>query len=128
MRSDVATSDARAPSAGTLALCPHPRWPPDRYAFCAGEGKLKGWMAALEAHAKTLLSFEEAFALAGDYNVIPTPADCHDPDKWEGDALYRPETHAAFRRLDLRDQLSPEGHGKRGVLRERAAHDPVLAD
>ena len=58
-----------------------------------------GWMAALEAHAKTLLSFEEAFALAGDYNVIPTPADCHDPDKWEGDALYRPETHAAFRRL-----------------------------
>ena len=37
--------------------------------------------------------------LAGDYNVIPTPADCHAPDKWEGDALYRPETHAAFRRL-----------------------------
>ena len=57
------------------------------------------WMAALEAHVKTLLSYEETFVLAGDYNVIPTPADCYAPDKWEGDALYRPETHAAFRRL-----------------------------
>ena len=57
------------------------------------------WMAALEVHANTLLSSEETFVLAGDYNVIPTPADCHAPDKWEGDALYRPETHAAFRRL-----------------------------
>jgi exodeoxyribonuclease-3 len=56
-------------------------------------------MAALEAHAKTLLSYEETFVLAGDYNVIPTPADCHAPDKWDGDALYRPETHTAFRRL-----------------------------
>ena len=57
------------------------------------------WMAALEAHASTLLSYEEAFVLAGDYNVIPAPADCHAPDKWEGDALFRPETHAAYRRL-----------------------------
>ncbi|MGC6511378.1 MAG: exodeoxyribonuclease III [Parvibaculales bacterium] len=57
------------------------------------------WMAALEAHAKTLLSYEEAFVLAGDYNVIPTPADTHDPVAWDGDALFRPETHAAYRRL-----------------------------
>lgn len=57
------------------------------------------WMAALEKHAQTLLSYEEAFVLAGDYNVIPTPADTHDPQAWEGDALFRPETHAAYRRL-----------------------------
>jgi exodeoxyribonuclease-3 len=57
------------------------------------------WMAALEAHAKTLLGYEEAFVLAGDYNVIPTASDVHNPTAWEGDALYRPETHAAFRRL-----------------------------
>lgn len=57
------------------------------------------WMAALEAHAKTLLGYEEAFVLAGDYNVIPTASDVHDPTAWEGDALYLPETHAAFRRL-----------------------------
>ena len=49
------------------------------------------WMAALEAHAKTLLSYEEAFVLAGDYNVIPTPADTHDPVAWDGDALFRPK-------------------------------------
>lgn len=54
------------------------------------------WMAALKAHAKRLLSYEEAFVLAGDYNVIPTNADCYDPQAWEGDALFRPETHEAY--------------------------------
>jgi exodeoxyribonuclease III len=57
------------------------------------------WMAALEKHAQTLLGYEEAFILSGDYNVIPTPEDCYNPASWEGDALYRPETHAAFRRI-----------------------------
>ena len=57
------------------------------------------WMAALEAHAQTLLGYEEAFVLSGDYNVIPTPEDCYNPTSWEGDALYRLETHAAFRRI-----------------------------
>lgn len=57
------------------------------------------WMAALEAHARNLMAHEEAVVLAGDYNVIPTDADVHDPAAWEGDALFRPETHAAFRRL-----------------------------
>jgi len=37
--------------------------------------------------------------LAGDYNVIPMPEDCHNPKAWEGDALYRPESRTAFRRL-----------------------------
>ena len=60
--------------------------------------KLK-WMERLIAHAKTLLSYEEAFVLAGDYNVIPQAEDVHDPAAWEGDALYRRETHDAFRRL-----------------------------
>jgi exodeoxyribonuclease-3 len=57
------------------------------------------WMAALEKHTQTLLGYEEAFILSGDYNVIPTPEDCYNPASWEGDALYRPETHAAFRRI-----------------------------
>jgi exodeoxyribonuclease-3 len=38
--------------------------------------------------------------LAGDYNVIPEPVDCHDPKVWEGDALFRPESRTAFRRLE----------------------------
>lgn len=60
--------------------------------------KLK-WLERLRAHVKTLLPFEEALVLAGDYNVIPTEQDVHDPIAWQGDALFRPETHAAFNAL-----------------------------
>ena len=35
----------------------------------------------------------------GDYNVIPEDADVHEPESWRGDALFRPETHAAWRKL-----------------------------
>ena len=44
------------------------------------------WMARLEAHARSRLALEEPYVLAGDYNVIPEPEDCHDPQAWEGDA------------------------------------------
>jgi exodeoxyribonuclease-3 len=57
------------------------------------------FMAALEAHARRLLSLEERLVLAGDYNVIPRDGDCHDPRVWTGDALYQPESRAAYRRL-----------------------------
>ncbi len=60
--------------------------------------KLK-WLARLTAHARALLAFEEPLVLAGDYNVIPEPQDVHDPAAWAGDALFRPETRAAFRAL-----------------------------
>ena len=57
------------------------------------------WMARLEAWARDRLALEEPLILAGDYNVIPEPEDCHDPKVWEGDALFRPESRAAFRSL-----------------------------
>ena len=57
------------------------------------------WMARLEAWARARLALEEPLILAGDYNVIPEPEDCHDPKAWEGDALFRPESRAAFRSL-----------------------------
>ena len=57
------------------------------------------WMERLEAWTRAKLETEEAFILAGDYNVIPMPEDCHDPQAWEGDALFRPESRTAFRRL-----------------------------
>lgn len=57
------------------------------------------WMARLEAFAKDRLELEEPLILAGDYNVIPEPHDCKNVKEWEGDALYRPESHEAFRRL-----------------------------
>ena len=57
------------------------------------------WMDRLQAHARALLALEEPFVLAGDYNVIPNADDVHDPQAWEGDALFRPETHAKFHAL-----------------------------
>ncbi len=58
------------------------------------------WMDRLQAHAKTLLRHEEAFTLCGDYNVIPTPEDAKTPSAWVDDALFQPESRAAFRALN----------------------------
>lgn len=57
------------------------------------------WMERLKEHARACLSHEEKLILAGDYNVIPTSEDVHDPEAWWGDALYREETLDAFRAL-----------------------------
>jgi exodeoxyribonuclease-3 len=57
------------------------------------------WMARLEARAKALLAMDEMFVLAGDYNVIPMPVDAKRPEAWVEDALFQPESRAAFRRL-----------------------------
>ncbi|WP_038035635.1 exodeoxyribonuclease III [Thermopetrobacter sp. TC1] len=54
------------------------------------------WMEAFRKHARALLKLEEPFALGGDYNVIPGPEDAAFPEHWEGDALYAPETRAAW--------------------------------
>jgi exodeoxyribonuclease-3 len=57
------------------------------------------WMERLRAHAQELLALEEPLALCGDYNVIPEPEDADNPAGWLGDALFQPETRAAFRGL-----------------------------
>lgn len=57
------------------------------------------WMARLKARAADLLAEERPVVLGGDYNVIPTDDDVHDPIAWQGDALIRPETRAAFREI-----------------------------
>lgn len=58
-----------------------------------------GWMERLQRWTQDRLLLEEPFILAGDYNVIPQAEDCHDPDGWAGDALFRPETNEAFNKL-----------------------------
>ena len=60
--------------------------------------KLK-WMKRLKKHAEALLKNEEAFILAGDYNVIQQAEDVYDPKGWADDALFRMETREAFREL-----------------------------
>ncbi|MCC6921127.1 MAG: exodeoxyribonuclease III [Alphaproteobacteria bacterium] len=58
------------------------------------------WMAALQARVASLLYDEERLVVAGDYNVIPEPADVHNPAAWLKDALFLPATRAAFRRFE----------------------------
>ena len=58
------------------------------------------WMERLRKHAEDRLLLEEPLILAGDYNVIPEPHDCFDPKVWATDALFLPQTRAAFRRLE----------------------------
>ena len=57
------------------------------------------WMARLEARARELLLSEEIAVMGGDYNVIPQAEDVARPDDWRDDALFRPETRAAFQRI-----------------------------
>jgi exodeoxyribonuclease-3 len=37
--------------------------------------------------------------LAGDFNIIPTELDAYKPERWVDDALFRPESRAAFEAL-----------------------------
>ena len=58
-----------------------------------------GWLKRLQAHANALLAEEMPLVLAGDYNVIPEPADAKRPAAWTSDALFQPESRAAYRTL-----------------------------
>jgi len=57
------------------------------------------WMARLEARARDLLASEMPVVMAGDYNIIPQDEDAARPEAWRKDALARPESRAAFRRI-----------------------------
>jgi exodeoxyribonuclease III len=57
------------------------------------------WMDRVINYARDRLAFEEPLILAGDYNVIPSEADVHNPALWLGDALFLPATRAKFRTL-----------------------------
>ena len=57
------------------------------------------WMDRLHAHAKSFLSSEEPVLMAGDYNIIPQADDADSPEKWRDDALFLPESRAAYQRI-----------------------------
>lgn len=58
-----------------------------------------GWFQRLNEHAAELLALNIPVILAGDYNVMPTELDVYKPERWTGDALFRPEVREAFHRL-----------------------------
>lgn len=57
------------------------------------------WMERLRCHAAAMLATEEPAAILGDFNVIPEPRDAAHPERWVDDALFLPETRAAYRRI-----------------------------
>ena len=57
------------------------------------------WMARMEARVRELLLTEEPIVFLGDFNVIPQPEDAAKPEAWVEDALFLPQSRAAFRRL-----------------------------
>ncbi|MBS9476147.1 exodeoxyribonuclease III [Ancylobacter radicis] len=58
-----------------------------------------GWMARLKDHVAARLTLEEPLVVCGDYNVIPEAEDAANPQAWVNDALFLPQTRAAFREL-----------------------------
>ena len=57
------------------------------------------WFERLAAHARDLVTHDDPVVLAGDYNVIPTELDAYKPERWVKDALFFPETRAAYAKL-----------------------------
>ena len=57
------------------------------------------WMERLRAHAAELLTAERPTVLAGDYNVIPEDRDTFSRRAMANDALFQPESQAAWRAL-----------------------------
>jgi exodeoxyribonuclease-3 len=57
------------------------------------------WFERLTKHAADLFKSGKPVVLTGDYNVMPTELDVYKPERWVNDALFRPETRAAFKKL-----------------------------
>jgi exodeoxyribonuclease-3 len=57
------------------------------------------WFDRLTQHAGDLLASGAPVVLAGDYNVMPTDLDVYKPERWQNDALFKPEVREAFRKL-----------------------------
>ncbi|KAB8123475.1 exodeoxyribonuclease III [Komagataeibacter medellinensis] len=65
----------------------------------AGYDSKLAFMEALALHARSMLEAGQDFVLMGDYNVCPTDEDYAAGALPPTDALVRPESRAAFRRL-----------------------------
>ncbi|WP_126246251.1 exodeoxyribonuclease III [Chitinophaga rhizosphaerae] len=58
-----------------------------------------GWFERFAQHTKQHIDSGKPVVLAGDYNVIPTGRDVYKPERWVDDALFRPETRAAYEKV-----------------------------
>ena len=57
------------------------------------------FLERVHGHAKSLLAYEEAFVLGGDYNVAPGPEDVYDAKGLDGTLCYHPDERAGLRKI-----------------------------
>ncbi|MEZ5779439.1 MAG: exodeoxyribonuclease III [Paracoccaceae bacterium] len=57
------------------------------------------WIERMKTRSAELLDEEVPVVMGGDYNIIPQAEDAAHPDQWRHDALFLPESRAAFRRI-----------------------------
>jgi exodeoxyribonuclease-3 len=57
------------------------------------------WFERLTNYAAGLVALDKPVVLAGDYNVIPMELDAYKPERWVDDALFFPESRAAYQKL-----------------------------
>jgi len=57
------------------------------------------WMERLHARTQAMIDSGVPAVVCGDFNVIPTALDAYKAERWVDDALFRPETRAAWERL-----------------------------
>lgn len=68
----------------------------------------------LTQHLESLLDFEEALIVGGDFNIAPGDEDVHDPSLWREEILCSSEERRAFRRLlnlGYHDAIRLKHHG-----------------
>ena len=57
------------------------------------------WMERMRLRVASLLETEEPLVFCGDYNIIPQAEDAAKPEDWLTDALYLPQSRAAYQRI-----------------------------
>ena len=57
------------------------------------------WLKRFQDHAEGLIATGVPVVLAGDYNIIPTPADAYKPERWTEDALFFQPVRDAYQAL-----------------------------
>jgi exodeoxyribonuclease-3 len=85
------------------------------------EYKLR-FLENLTRHVQTLLTYDEALVIGGDYNIAPTDEDVHDPEKWHEEVMCSTVERKAFQeilKLGVLDALRvpyPEGGCEKGDI------------
>ena len=57
------------------------------------------WMDRMRQRVAALLETEDPLVFCGDYNIIPQAEDAAKPEDWLSDALYLPQSRAAYQRI-----------------------------